>query len=223
MKSAVIHWPQGQWSGVRARYCAPVHSCAVKWSRETKGKTSVARLFTSRHQASFKMGLIASRCSWSWFMVLTSISWCPVCCRDMFHKDLSTATESTATLSTVRIMMYFTKTKRSHFRFAPPSTPEKRRQDRFKALPTPGPKSVAGLVPVVAWGIVTGLTNWTVHQWQFSSIRSPFSLASSRCMPPLSCCFRLLLKFSALRKFTTTGAGYGLLTTSNPVGSIVFV
>ena len=31
-------------------------------------------------------------------------------------------------------------------------------------------------------GIVTGLTNCTVHQWQFSSIRSPFSLASSWCV-----------------------------------------
>ena len=76
---------------------------------------------------------------------------------------------------------------------------------------------------VVARGIVTGLTNCTVHQWQFSSIRSPLSLASLRCVPPLSCCYWLLLKFSALRKFTTTGAGYGLLTTSNPVGSIMSV
>ena len=59
------------------------------------------------------------------------------------------------------------------------------------------PAQMAGLVPLVARGIVTGLTNWTVHQWQFSSIRSPFSLASSRCVPPLSCCFRFLLKFSA--------------------------
>ena len=50
MKSAMIYWLQGQWGGVRARYCAPVHSCAVKWSRETKGKTYVDRLFTSRHQ-----------------------------------------------------------------------------------------------------------------------------------------------------------------------------
>ena len=107
---------------------------------KTKRKTSVDRLFTSRHQASFKMGLIASPCSWSWFKVLTSISWCPLCCRDMFHKDLSTATESTATLSTVREMMYFTQTKRSYFRFAPPPTPESPRQDRFKVLPTPGPK-----------------------------------------------------------------------------------
>ena len=33
----------------------------------------------------------------------------------------------------------------------------------------------------------------------------------------------IILKFSALKKFTTTVAGYGLLTASNPVGNIVFV
>ena len=64
-KTAMIYWPQGQWGGVRARYCAPVHLCAVKWSRNTKWKITVDRLFTSRHQASFKMGLIASPRSWS--------------------------------------------------------------------------------------------------------------------------------------------------------------
>ena len=140
MKSSMIYWRQGQLGGVRARYCAAVHSCAVKCSRETKGKTSVERLFNSRHQASFKMGLIASPCSWSWFKVLTSISWCPACCRDMFQKGLSTATESAVTLSTVREMMYFTKTKRSYLRFAPHPTPESPRQDRFKVLPITGPK-----------------------------------------------------------------------------------
>ena len=44
-----------QWGRVRARYCAPVHSCAVKWSRYTKWKMTADRLFTS------------SPCSWSWF------------------------------------------------------------------------------------------------------------------------------------------------------------
>ena len=73
MKDAMIYWPQGQWGGVRARYCAPVHSYAVKWSRNTKWKMTVDRLFTSRHQASFKMGVIVSSCSWSWFKVLTSM------------------------------------------------------------------------------------------------------------------------------------------------------
>ena len=205
----MIYWPQGQWGGVRARYCAPVHSYAVKWSRNTKWKMTVDRLFTSRHQASFKMGLIASPCSWSRFKVLTSISWCPVCCRDMFQRDLSTATGSAVTLSTVREMMYFTKTERSYFRFAPPA-PYPRKSPTGPLQSTPHPRAqMAGLVPVVARGIVTGLTNCTVHQWQFSSIRSPFSLASSRCVPPLSCFFRFLPK---VLKFTTTGAGYGLFS-----------
>ena len=140
MKNAMIYWPQGQWGGVRAHYCIPVNSCAVKWSRQTKEKMTVDRLFTSRHQSSFMMGLITSPCSWSWFKVLMSNSWCRVCCRDMFHKDPSTATESSATWSTMREMMYFTKTKRSYFLFAPPPTPESPRQDRFKVLPTLGPK-----------------------------------------------------------------------------------
>ena len=73
MKNTMIYWPQGQWGGVRARYCTPVHSYAVKWSRNTKWKMTVDRLFTSRHQASFKMGVIVSSCSWSWFKVLTSM------------------------------------------------------------------------------------------------------------------------------------------------------
>ena len=72
--------------------------------------------------------------------VLTWISWNPVCCRYMFHKNLATAMEYAATLSTVWEIMYFTKTKRSYFRFAPPPTPESPRQDRFKVLPTPRPK-----------------------------------------------------------------------------------
>ena len=88
------------------------------------------------------MELIASPCSWTWVKVLTSITWCHVCCRDMFHKDLSTGTQSTAMLSTVQEMMYFTKAnlKRSYFRFASPPTTESPGQGLFKQLPTPGPK-----------------------------------------------------------------------------------
>ena len=56
-------------------------------------------------------------------------------CQDMFQKGLSKGTESAVTVSTVREMMYFTKTKRSYFRFAPPPTHESPRQDRFKVLP----------------------------------------------------------------------------------------
>ena len=117
------------------------------------------------------------------------------------------------------------KNKEKLFSICPAPYPRKSPTGPLQSTPHPRAQ-MAGLVPVVARGIVTGLTNCTVHQWQFSSIRSPFSLASSRCVPPLSCCFRFLLKFSALRKFTATGrtgAGYGLLTTSNPVGRIMFV
>ena len=39
VERARIYWPQRHWGGVRARYFASVHSCAVKWSRKTKGKT----------------------------------------------------------------------------------------------------------------------------------------------------------------------------------------
>ena len=84
------------------------------------------------------------RLSWSWVKVLMSIRWCPVCCRDMFHKDLSTATESAAILSTAREMMYSTKTniQRSYFRFASPPTTESPGHDHFKQLPTPGPEGL---------------------------------------------------------------------------------
>ena len=66
-------------------------------------------------------------------------------CRDMFHNDLSTATESATILSTKReIMMYFTKTnlKRSYFRFASPLTLESPGHDHLKQLPTPGPEGL---------------------------------------------------------------------------------
>ena len=105
IKSARIYWPQGQWGGVRSRYCASVHSRAVKLSKTNKGKTSVDIPFTCRHQASLIMELIASPCprirveSRCWRQLRDAL---PVCCREMFHKDLSTATESAAILSTAR-------------------------------------------------------------------------------------------------------------------------
>ena len=141
----MIYWPQGQWGGVRARYCAPVHSYAVKWSRNTKWKMTVDRLFTSRHQASFKMGLIASPCSWSWFKVLTSISWCPACCRDMFQKDLSTATESAVTLSTVREIMYLTKKREVIFDLPRPQPLKV--PDRITSKYSPPRDPIGNLVP----------------------------------------------------------------------------
>ena len=119
------------------------------------------------------MELIASPCSWSWVKVLTSITWCPVCCRDMFHKDLSTATESAAILSTAREMMYFTKTnlKRSYFRFASPPTPKVHDMTTSNNSPPPGPKG---------WNCPCGCprgsnkSNWTVHQWHLRKSEASF-------------------------------------------------
>ena len=79
----------------------------------------------------------------------------------------------------------------------------------------------AGLVPVVAQGVVTSLIEPYIND--ILENEEPLSLFSSNCVPPFSCCFRFSLKFSAVKKFTTTGAGFGLLTTSNPVGNIMFV
>ena len=53
---------------------------------------------------------------------------------------------------------------------------------------------------------------WTVRQNDILQNQKPLSLFSPNCVPPFRCCFRFLLKVSALKKFTTTGAGYGLLT-----------
>ena len=79
----------------------------------------------------------------------------------------------------------------------------------------------AGLVPVVAQGVVTSLIEPCINE--ILENKKPLSLFSSNCVPPFSCCFRFLPKFSALKKFATTGADYGLLTTSNPVGNIMFL
>ena len=155
------------------------------------------------------MELIASPCSWSWVKVLTSVTWCPVCCRDMFHKDRSTATESAAILSTAREMIYSTKTniQRSYFRFASPPTTESPGHDHSNNSPPPGPKGWN--FPVVARGVVTSLIELCIND--ILENQKPLSLFSSNCVPSFSCCFRFLLKFSALKKFTTTGAGYGPL------------
>ena len=58
----------------------------------------------------------------------------------VFQKGLSTATESAVTLSTVREMMTSQKQREVIFDFPHPLPPESPRQDRFKVLPTPGPK-----------------------------------------------------------------------------------
>ena len=70
---------------------------------------------------------------------------------------------------------------------------------------------------MVAQGVVTSLIEPYINDiLENQKLLSSFS---SNCL-----LFSvLILKFSALKKFTTTGAGYGLLTASNPVGNIVFV
>ena len=58
-------------------------------------------------------------------------------------------------------------------------------------------------------------SNWTVHQWHVRKSEASFPWLVQNCVPPFSCYFRFLLKFSALTKFTTTGAGYGPLPRAN--------
>ena len=103
---------------------------------------------------------------------LLARTFCPICCRDMFHKHLSTATEFAAILSTAREMMFFTKTKRSYFRFAPPNYPRKSAKWPLQATPHPLARR-AGLVPVDAQGVVTK-SYWTVHQWHFRKSEASF-------------------------------------------------
>ena len=70
---------------------------------------------------------------------------------------------------------------------------------------------------MVAQGVVTSLIEPYIND--ILENQKPLSLFSSNWL-----LFSVLIpKFSALKKFTTTGAGYGLLTASNPVGNIMFV
>ena len=164
------------------------------------------------------MELIASPCSWRWVKVL-SITWCPVCCRDMFHKDLSTATESAA-FCQPREKWYTSQKQREVIFDLPRQLPPKvRDMATWNNSPSPGPKGWT--CPCGCPGVVTSLIEPCIND--ILENQKPLSLFSSNCVPSFSCCFRFLLKFSALKKFTTTGAGYGLLTTSNPVGNIMFV
>ena len=152
---------------------------------------------------------LTSPCSWSWDKVLTSITWCPVCCRDMFHKDLSTATRNDV----------FHKSKGKLFSICPANYPRKSGTWPLQTTPHPLARRAA-VVPVVAQGVVTSLIEPCIND--ILENQKPLYLFSSNCVPPFSCCFRFLLKFLALKKFTTTGAGYGLLITS-PVANIMFV
>ena len=119
------------------------------------------------------MELIASPCSWSWVKVLTSVTWCPVCCRDMFHKDLSTATESAAILSTAREMKVRDMTTSNN-------------------SPPPGPN---------CWNCPCGCprdsnkSNWTVHQWHFRKSEASFPRLVQ------TVCLRLVVVFGSYWNF----------------------
>ena len=103
------------------------------------------------------------------------------------------------------------KSKRKEKLFSICLATHQRKSGTWPLQTTPHPRARrAGIVPVVARGVVSSLIGLcTMHD--ILEIRSLFSLVSSNCVVPFSCCFRFLLKFSALKKFTTTGAGYGPL------------
>ena len=105
-------------------------------------------------------------------------------------------------------------------------TSQKQREVIFDLLRQPPPKvgdmtASNNSPPPAQCKVVTSLIEPCIND--ILENQKLLSLFSSSCVPPFSCCFRFLLKFSALKKFTTTGADYGLLTTSNPVGSIMFL
>ena len=155
------------------------------------------------------MELIASPCSWSWVNVLTSITWCPVCCLDMFHKDLCPPP------SCQPLEKWCTsqkKLKDKLFWICLATHPRKSGTLPLQTTPHPRARRAA-LVPVVDRGVVTSLIELCIND--ILENQKPLSLFSSNCVPPFSCCFRFLLKFSALKKFTTTGAGYGPLPRAN--------
>ena len=159
------------------------------------------------------MELIASPCSWSWVKVLTSITSCPVCFTRAFPQLRSPPP------SCQPHEKWCTSQKQREFSICPANYLRKSRTWPLQTTLHPLARR-AGLVPVIALGVVTSLIEPCING--ISENPKPLSLFSSNYVPPFSSCFRLLLKFSALKKFTTTGAGYGLLTASNPVGNIMF-
>ena len=162
----MIYWPQGQLGGARARYCAPVHSYAVKRSRNTKWKMTVDRLFTSRQDGTYRLSL---------FMELTQgvdVNFVIPC--------MLPGHVSKGPFQRYGVRRHLVNRARN-------DVLHKNKEKLFSICPAPYPrKSPTGPLQstphVVARGIVTGLPNCTVYQWQFSSIRSSFSLASSRCV-----------------------------------------
>ena len=95
------------------------------------------------------------------------------------------------------------------FSICPANYPRKSGKWPLQATPHPLARR-AGLVPLDAQGVVTSLIEPCIND--ILENQKPLSLFSPNCVPPFRCCFLFLLKFSALKKFTTTGAGYGLLT-----------
>ena len=116
------------------------------------------------------MELIASPRSWSWVKVL-SITWCPVCCRDMFHKDLFTATESAAPCQPREKWCTTQKQREVIFDLPRQLPPKVRDMTASNNSPPHGPKG---------WTCPCGCprgsnkSNWTVHQWHFRKSEASF-------------------------------------------------
>ena len=106
------------------RYCASVHSRAVKWSK-TKGKTSVDILFTSGHQISLMMELISSPCP---RIRVESIQGAGVNyvipCLLVGGTCFTRTFPQLRSPSAARPMMYFKKTRQVIFDLPPPPIPE---------------------------------------------------------------------------------------------------
>ena len=165
------------------------------------------------------MELIASPCSWSWVKVLTSITWGLYVAETCFARTFPWLRSPPP--SCQRRDKWCTSQKQREVIFDLPGQLPPKVRDMTASNNSPPLARRAGLVPVVAQGVVTSLIEPCIND--ILENKKPLSLFSSNCVPPFSCCFWFLLKFSALKKFTTTGAGYGLLTTSSPVGNIMFV
>ena len=88
------------------------------------------------------------------------------------------------------------KNKEKLFSIYPANYPRKSGTWPLQTTPHPMARR-AGLVPVVAQGVVTSLIEPYIND--ILENEEPLSLFSSNCVPPFSCCFRFLLKFSALR------------------------
>ena len=159
------------------------------------------------------MKLIASPCSWSWVR----------CWRQLRNALFIAGTCFTRTVPQLRSAppscqpggKWCTSQKQTYREviFDLPHHPPPKVRDMTTSNNSPPRAQRAGIVPVVARGVVTSLIELCIND--ILENQKPLSLFSSNCVPPFSCCFRFLLKFSALKKFTTTGAGYGPLPRSN--------